>query len=657
MLDHYLAVGGNEVVNSARAYGYATTGDCPIEWLEDPECSTIQDAVQRGAYDRADIAEAPWYDPDDPDVTGRFLGLYGIDILGLSDSTREAAVVQRNGDGAVVTGYRHGPREVRVRGWMTGVGMDAVEAGMTWLRNVLEPNACGVHGGSCGTADAAFFVDCPPPRREITAYTAWEVARTNYAQNPDQAVGGGIAEQLAGGTWTPSQQTISWHPFLTAAYRRTNAATQSSTGRGAAYGGNPTSPSPSTSGTWIAYPVVAGGTVSASAWMNVVVAGASGRHQLFARFHNGAGAWVGTEVAAATLANNQQRATGTWEVPAGATYVVFGHRPEKTTDYAAGDYFETTGIQIERGPVTAFFSGASTPAPEVADVERYHWAGTANNSNSLYETRTAYLAPEGDDTYQSYVDSWRRFLHQVRCVSGPFIVQERESSDGTHFGRLVEFTLLSGVPWVYGVPKEIDVPPIVPTVVQDIVYNLAPYPSAELPGAAMITATNYSTNPSVETNATGWQSASDGTIITGTTGARSTELASVGAASFKVLWTAPGATGSGGWLGGQQTVDISAAPAGSRFSINMWAAGSIQSGTAALGALEIRAYWQNASSVTLREDLIGTVPGGSGAVSLSSIAPPAGATKVVVRALQRVTSAASGAVLRVYIDALAVTVP
>jgi len=91
--------------------------------------------------------------------------------------------------------------------------------------------------------------------------------------------------------------------------------------------------------------------------------------------------------------------------------------------------------------------------------------------------------------------------------------------------------------------------------------------------------------------------------------------------------------------------------------VNLWASASVQSGTAVLGVIEYHAYWMNASNAVLRDDTVGTGPATGGAMSMKSILPPAGTTKVLVRGLVRLTSWSSGAIVRLYADAAAVTVP
>ena len=67
MFDGYLKLGETEVVNSARAKGYGETADCPLGWF-DYECEGLQEALlEDGRYQYANIDEAPWYDPRNPE--------------------------------------------------------------------------------------------------------------------------------------------------------------------------------------------------------------------------------------------------------------------------------------------------------------------------------------------------------------------------------------------------------------------------------------------------------------------------------------------------------------------------------------------------------------------------------------------------------------
>lgn len=583
-------------------------------------------------YDYANIADAPWYDPDEPDLSSRFYGAYGIEMRGLSDSTREAAITQKNGDGAVVSGYRHGPREVRVRAWLTAVGTDALEHGNTWLRNVLEPNACGTHGGACGAADSAFFVDCPPARRDVTAYTDWAEARRNFIANPS------FETNTTG--WSGSNGTLSRVTsggFRGVAFARVTATSATLLGL---LGPNIT-------------------VAAAESWaMSAYVKGTVGR-QVRARvvWSTGATNYGGL----VTLTGSWQRVSVVADAPAGA---VWGHMDViYFANATVGDVLDVDAALMEKaGSIEDYFDGASVDDPSPEPLYRYEWTGSANASASIREERNPYITPEGDATYGPYVDQHRRFLHSVRCISGPFVIQEASSEEVPGLvGRLVEFTLLAEVPWVYGMPKEIVVPPTVPTVMQDIAYNLAPYPSAELPGEAIVVAENLSTNPSLETNATGWSTITDGSVITGAmapAGARVVgELQAVGTASYRTVFTASGASASTGMFGNRQEVALGSI-VDKRYSFNIWSAAVIMAGAPVLNDLFVYATWRaTAGGAGLRTDLLGTIPAAGGALSVKSLTPPATAAFVEVAVRSTITSWNAGSIVRLYSDALAVTTP
>jgi hypothetical protein len=93
-----------------------------------------------------------------------------------------------------------------------------------------------------------------------------------------------------------------------------------------------------------------------------------------------------------------------------------------------------------------------------------------------------------------------------------------------------------------------------------------------------------------------------------------------------------------------------------RVSFNAWASSSVQSGTATLGLIEFLVIWYNGATY-IGESVIATEPATGGAMSVKSVLPPAGTNSVTIRVKQHIPSWSSGAVVRMYIDAVAVTVP
>lgn len=311
-----------------------------------------------------------------------------------------------------------------------------------------------------------------------------------------------------------------------------------------------------------------------------------------------------------------------------------------------------------------YFDGGTYPEEGDA-LRRTQWMGTPDASISTLDTRLEEPRPQTDAEYQADLDPLIRHMHDVICISGPLEIETRESSDGVHWGRLVEFTLYAGKPWMYSVTRDLELSPTPATVVQDTPFNLVPMPSAETAGSVMVAATNYSLNPSVESNSTGWSHSSDGTYFTNgimASGRVTGELQVVGSSSFRAVATTSGSSSgvpsNTAWFCVQQEVDISTRPANSRVSISLWAASVIASGAPVREDLRFYAFWRQGSGGTvLRTDLLGTVDPDGGAVSVKSIEPPAGATHVLVRAQIPFTSWGTGNVIRLYADALAVTVP
>lgn len=478
MLEEYMCMGGNEVANNARVYGYAKSADCPLGWFRCIPCESVHNATNDWTfpvwsedgegnpvlvtpgfsdappYDIENVADAPWFDAQLPDLTGRFYGVYILSVEGVDGSTRSAGVSESILDGGVVGLVRHASREIRVRALLSSEGADALEYGMAWLSSALEADGCGTHGASCGAVDVSFFGYCPP------------------ALNP------------------------------------------------------------------VALP----------------------------------------------------------------------------DDISAN-----------------------------------------------------YLASENAS----------RALHNVTVISGPLVEQELVSSNNKHVGKIIEWTMIAGTPWVYGTTQSVPIAPSLPVVIQDVPYNLVPYPSAELTSGTVVTATNLSTNPSVETDATGWVVTSGAvapSVIDPTplvTAARSTELSANGVASYRGRLLGNTAVLAGTNQTAQtslyQQVSLAGLPADTRVSFNMWAAMLLFAGASGTVLTKIQVYAQFRAGVTV---LSSTVIGESvdpaefngRAYSLSSVPIPATADSVRVIARFEYTWSSSGtpannSEVRMYVDALAVTVP
>lgn len=136
-------------------------------------------------------------------------------------------------------------------------------------------------------------------------------------------------------------------------------------------------------------------------------------------------------------------------------------------------WFDSFGVfaGVYTGP---YFSGST----DSTATDTYAWTGAVENSISTHEARQATMRPRTNEEYAELVNPLRRFLHDVAVVSGPISVEEFDFGSG-FVGRRVEWTISSERAWVYGLLKELELAPTLPSLVQDVPFNLVPYPSAE----------------------------------------------------------------------------------------------------------------------------------------------------------------------------------
>ena len=251
-----------------------------------------------------------------------------------------------------------------------------------------------------------------------------------------------------------------------------------------------------------------------------------------------------------------------------------------------------------------------------------------------------------------------------------------QSSDGRHWGREVEFTLYSEQPGIYSKPRSLGTLVSIGEVVDDVVRNLVPYPSAELSQNKVIVAYNHVTNPSLEVADVNWTggsfSGSDtpgspaiGAISRGVVrGAR----AYAGEASYLTQWLGDGKTvGSGRRELGVEYEQRSmpGLAAGDRVTVTVWGALVVQSGTPITAAETLSAsfQWVDANGKAIDGASLGTATGeerGGKVFSLSNLVVPAGTTGIRIHLSTNsmdVYSSPNAAVnrdIRVYADAAGV---
>ncbi|WNT45289.1 minor tail protein [Microbacterium phage BabyDotz] len=649
----FLSVGGIEVVNTERARGYATTAGCPSYVVSADVCEGLEDALASEAYIHDNITSAPWYDRSLASLSSRFYGAVGLTISGVTDSTRSFSRTEGVTNGGTNGRSRKGMRSLRVTATLLADGDDALDYGAQWMSSVFD-GGCGQHSDACGMTDAEFFAACPAPLGTVPDFTDWGETRRNLLPNPafrqnttswSAAAGGGATATIS------RQAALPGLGIPTDNYARVTYTALGTWFRAAANSA----------------PVTPGQEYTLSAWLRG--APTAGNFRLFIQWKTAGNSLV-EEVSSpnVNLGSSFGRVSFTAVAPANAAYatVQYGR-----SSGVVGDSFDVAGMLFEQAPkLQDYFDGESPATVNRVEQQRYSWAGTADASSSIQETRYPIDRPQTLPEYIFQVDALRRYVHDV-AISGPITVSDMHFEDD-FVGRTVEFTISSERAWVYGKTRTLTLAPSLPTVMEDTPFNRIPYPSAELGSGSIVIAKNLADNPSVETNATNWSTTA--TVVTGSsptpylTGARSTELAAVGTASYRsrILGNGSTAASGGAFLFAHNDVALPAGT-GRRISLNMWAACLITAGSGtAIQSLQVRYDFLNSGGSSIGGAVIfGTAAAselGGNAYSVTGVAVPATATTVRVSAVARVdwaSSATSGqnSDIRLYADALTVSIP
>lgn len=270
------------------------------------------------------------------------------------------------------------------------------------------------------------------------------------------------------------------------------------------------------------------------------------------------------------------------------------------------------------------------------ELIRYRWVGEPGSSESVMEGRALVARPQTDEEYEPFVTPTRRFLRGVGTLSGAIVTREFRRDES--YGYLVEFTLGSEDPWVYGSTKAVSVPPVLPYLIQDEAYNLVTAPSAELAGSPVVVATNYSLNPSVEVNGDYWGFSTLSTPGRATlSGTRTVDISAEGSWAWETRLLADGVgptvntLSAGVYLA--HLVPMDTAPLG-QFEVRLWGAIIVAAGQATVGQMNATVLWRDSTDAPISlSGLGGDVPAGSyGGYNFSgSVIRPANAASAVVR--------------------------
>jgi hypothetical protein len=153
VLPDYMDLAGVEIVNSARAYAYATARGVPVRCTP---CLDLAAALGDAPYIDPVTDEAPWYDPAVPE-SADVLGVLGLGVAGFDTSTLGRDPVELVGDGAAIGPARRAHREIGYTVLLISAGDCALSYGLEWLSSALQGNACG----TCTGDELCVFSCCP----------------------------------------------------------------------------------------------------------------------------------------------------------------------------------------------------------------------------------------------------------------------------------------------------------------------------------------------------------------------------------------------------------------------------------------------------------------------------------------------------------------
>jgi hypothetical protein len=167
---NYLSIGGVEILNAARAEAYVRAFLPRLD--VNCESGGLREALGHSPYLSPAADKAPWYKATRPQ-TARFYGLFPGKISGVRDSTRTVDSTELAGDGAVASLPRHTSRDIRVVALALAADDEALEDGLTWLRDVLGDNCAD--GFGCTGREVKMLTALPASR--TAASSMW---RTFY---------------------------------------------------------------------------------------------------------------------------------------------------------------------------------------------------------------------------------------------------------------------------------------------------------------------------------------------------------------------------------------------------------------------------------------------------------------------------------------------
>jgi len=214
----YLALGGQyitddrfEIINTDRCLAYVEAfnevvrtgefdpGQSCIDWIVGcDQCPGYGDVFAPGSdYTSPSHDPAPWFDPLIMD-SERFLGLIGLDVQGVDDSTGKARVEQALGGGGAIGRRKYEARTMVVRCLAVAIDECGMQIGLNWLRCQRDVTVAECVG------DTLWYLDCCPDCAR-TIYGGIGGSGPCWATTYDEVLGYPLS--CPAGTWWPNTYT------------------------------------------------------------------------------------------------------------------------------------------------------------------------------------------------------------------------------------------------------------------------------------------------------------------------------------------------------------------------------------------------------------------------------------------------------------------
>lgn len=168
MFNGYLMFDDTEFVNHERTTTYIENFMPSLEVKCDRHTNLWRAVHPEGSYVSPSVDGAPWYKANSPG-SGNFYGFMVKKQHGIEDSTRTVEATELSEGGAVHSLAHHKAKEIRLVLTAYAKDTEGMNAGMTWLRSLFNPEPCGPFFTQCHEPTMNYFTASPASASDQTA--------------------------------------------------------------------------------------------------------------------------------------------------------------------------------------------------------------------------------------------------------------------------------------------------------------------------------------------------------------------------------------------------------------------------------------------------------------------------------------------------------